>query len=240
MTITYPLLTVRDDSGTAVTGATVTISTVVDADGSTISSPGATLRTAGAKIAVDYDAESKGDAWITLAISKVGSTFTGENANPSFFLARDSGRIIGDLDAAISSRMATYTQPTGFLAATFPATVASTTNITTVAAIGTGGITTASFASGAIDAAAIATDALGALELSAGAANEIADAILSRNVSNVESSCPEHCLASIVLAALEWSNSGGNWVIYRTDGTTTHLTKTLTATPGVDLVTKVE
>lgn len=35
-----------------------------------------------------------------------------------------------DLDAAISSRMATYTQPTGFLAATFPGTVASTTNIT--------------------------------------------------------------------------------------------------------------
>lgn len=34
------------------------------------------------------------------------------------------------LDAAITSRMATYTQPTGFLAATFPLTVASTTNIT--------------------------------------------------------------------------------------------------------------
>lgn len=35
-----------------------------------------------------------------------------------------------NLDAAITSRMATYTQPTGFLAATFPGTVASTTNIT--------------------------------------------------------------------------------------------------------------
>lgn len=35
-----------------------------------------------------------------------------------------------NLDAAVSSRMATYTQPTGFLAATFPTTVASTTNIT--------------------------------------------------------------------------------------------------------------
>lgn len=41
--------------------------------------------------------------------------------------ARDLGL---QLDAAVSSRMATYTQPTGFLAATFPATVASTTNIT--------------------------------------------------------------------------------------------------------------
>jgi len=41
--------------------------------------------------------------------------------------ARDAG---AQLDAAVSTRMATYTQPTGFLAATFPTTVASTTNIT--------------------------------------------------------------------------------------------------------------
>jgi len=41
--------------------------------------------------------------------------------------ARDLGL---QLDAAVSTRMATYTQPTGFLAATFPLTVASTTNIT--------------------------------------------------------------------------------------------------------------
>lgn len=38
--------------------------------------------------------------------------------------------IVTNLDALISSRMATYTQPTGFLAATFPASVASPTNIT--------------------------------------------------------------------------------------------------------------
>jgi hypothetical protein len=37
---------------------------------------------------------------------------------------------IAHLNADISSRMATYTQPTGFLVATFPTTVASTTNIT--------------------------------------------------------------------------------------------------------------
>lgn len=38
---------------------------------------------------------------------------------------------IGNLDAAVTTRMATYTQPTGFLAATFPGgTVANTTNIT--------------------------------------------------------------------------------------------------------------
>lgn len=45
-------------------------------------------------------------------------------------LAATNTTVATNLDAAISSRMATYTQPTGFLAATFPATVASTTNIT--------------------------------------------------------------------------------------------------------------
>jgi hypothetical protein len=39
------------------------------------------------------------------------------------------------IDAAVSSRMATYTQPTGFLTATFPTTVASTTNITSASGI---------------------------------------------------------------------------------------------------------
>lgn len=48
--------------------------------------------------------------------------------------ARDLG---AQADATTSSRMASYTQPTGFLAATFPATVASTTNISagTIAAV---------------------------------------------------------------------------------------------------------
>lgn len=39
-------------------------------------------------------------------------------------------RLVDNIDAAVTSRMATYTQPTGFLAATFPGTVASPTNIT--------------------------------------------------------------------------------------------------------------
>lgn len=42
-----------------------------------------------------------------------------------------TGLTASNLDTTISSRMATYSQPTGFLAATFPAgTIASTTNIT--------------------------------------------------------------------------------------------------------------
>lgn len=47
-----------------------------------------------------------------------------------------------NLDTTISSRMATYTQPAGFLAGTFPAgTIANTTNITAAAGIVLSGVT---------------------------------------------------------------------------------------------------
>lgn len=47
-----------------------------------------------------------------------------------------------NLDAAITSRMATYTQPTGFLTATFPSgTIANTTNITSITGNITGNLT---------------------------------------------------------------------------------------------------
>jgi hypothetical protein len=67
-----------------------------------------------------------------------------------------TGLTASNLDAAVSSRMATYTQPTGFLAATFPTTVASTTNITsatgvTVSTIGANVITAGSIAASALD-----------------------------------------------------------------------------------------
>ena len=53
-------------------------------------------------------------------------------ASADFATAASIGKLLkDDVDAAISSRMATYPQPAGFLAATFPAgPVASTTNLT--------------------------------------------------------------------------------------------------------------
>lgn len=63
-------------------------------------------------------ASSAGDPWNT--------------ALPGAYGAGTAGFIVGtNLDALITSRMATYTQPTNFLTATFPTgTIASTTNIT--------------------------------------------------------------------------------------------------------------
>ncbi len=71
---------------------------------------------------------------------------------------------------------------------------------------------------------------------------QIPDAVLSRNVSNVESTMPEHCLGTVVLATLEsdLATTPGSWLILRTDGTTTHATKTLTTSGSAQLITKVQ
>lgn len=67
-------------------------------------------------------AGSSGDPWST--------------AIPGSYGVGTAGYIVGNnLNASITSRMASYTQPTGFLTATFPTTVASTTNITSATGI---------------------------------------------------------------------------------------------------------
>ncbi|HLA83835.1 MAG TPA: hypothetical protein VJL29_03495 [Thermoguttaceae bacterium] len=67
----------------------------------------------------------------------------------------------------------------------------------------------------------------------------IADAVLSRDVSEVEADAPEHSLTTIVLAALESSTSSTEWIIKRTDGTTTHVTKSVTTDPDAEPITGV-
>ncbi len=68
----------------------------------------------------------------------------------------------------------------------------------------------------------------------------IADAVLMRNVSGVEQMMPEHCLGTIVLAALENSISGTTLTIKRTNGTTTHFTKTVTVDAAADPITGIQ
>ncbi len=63
-----------------------------------------------------------GDSFARIGLAGVGLTNLGDTR-------------IANLDATISSRMAIYTQPTGFLAATFPTSVASTTNITAASGV---------------------------------------------------------------------------------------------------------
>jgi len=70
------------------------------------------------------------------ALANATAVWTDLLASSDFSTVSSVGKLLkDDIDAAVSSRMATYTQPTGFLAATFPGTVASTTNITAATGI---------------------------------------------------------------------------------------------------------
>ena len=105
-----------------------------------------------------------------------------------------------DLDAAISSRMATYTQPTGFLSAIFPTTVASTTNITAAS-----GVTLTSaydFAKGTV-------------------------AITESYNADGVAPTPAQALMGILQALTEGAISGTTWTVKKLDGTTTAMTITL-------------
>ena len=78
----------------------------------------------------------------------VGSVTGNVSGNVLGVVASVSGLAVANLDAAVTSRMASYTQPTGFLAATFPAgTVANTTNITAGTITTVGGNVTGSVGS---------------------------------------------------------------------------------------------
>lgn len=75
-------------------------------------------------------------------------------------------------------------------------------------------------------------------EPNATALDAISDAVLTRNVSNVEASVDEHTLATMILGALEWSISGSVLTIKRTDGTTVHYTKAISsASSGGQVIT---
>lgn len=103
-------------------------------------------------------------------------------ALPGIYSPGEAGYIVGtNIDALISSRMATYTQPTGFLSTTFSTDVASTTNITAgtittatnVTTVSTGGITATSLSSGSLtDIAGAVWDAQLSLYQDAGSTGE--------------------------------------------------------------------
>jgi len=91
---------------------------------------------------------------------------------------------------------------------------------------------------GIVDAILLDTGTDGVV-LSTATLQNIADEILKRDVDNVEATANEHTLATIILAILESSRSSTTWTIKRTDGSTTHATKTLTLDATANPVTGV-
>lgn len=117
-----------------------------------------------------------GDSFARLGVAGAGLTALGDVR-------------IANLDATVTSRMASYTQPTGFLAATFPAgTVANTTNITAGVITTTTNLTTNNDKTGyslvaGYDLAKTAAQAGDAMALTSGERNSTADALLNRDLS---------------------------------------------------------
>lgn len=83
-------------------------------------------------------------------------------------------------------------------------------------------------ANDAITAAKIAANAITSSEIATSAAQEIADEILKRGVSNVEDSADAASLAAMILAAFESKIAGTTWTIYKTNHSDTFTTRTVT------------
>lgn len=69
---------------------------------------------------------------------------------------------------------------------------------------------------------------------------QIADTILGRSVSLIETTAAEHSLCTIILAALESRMSESALTIYRTDGATVHLTKQITTSANALPITGIQ
>ena len=78
-----------------------------------------------------------------------------------------------------------------------------------------------------------------AVALTTAERNAVADAVLARDVGEVEAGAPEHSLCTIVLAALESQIEGSTWTIKRTDGSTTHAAKTVVKDANAEPITGV-
>ena len=119
----YPFR-LQDDSGNLLPGATITVNGTAVAASTNGAAPtyvAANVLSAfnfgvinGVNVAIYgagtgdyllvYDAEANGDAYIALSVSKAGSTITQGNALVSIIATRESGRILNNVDAQVSTR----------------------------------------------------------------------------------------------------------------------------------------
>lgn len=91
----------------------------------------------------------------------------------------------------------------------------------------------------ASDTVANVTTVASVTAIAASERDAVADAVLVRNVSNVETTAGEHTLCTTILAGLEFAVSGNTLTIYETDGATVHATKTLSTSASADPIVSV-
>jgi hypothetical protein len=212
----------------SVTGAVGSVTGLTASDVGTIKTktdflPSATAGAAGGVFIAGTNAATT----ITTALT---TTFTG---NLSGSVGSVTGLTASNLDATISSRMATYSQPTGFLAATFPTgTVASTTNITagTITTVTnltnapTAGDLTATMKTSVTTAATAATPTAAAVTGNVGG-NVVGSvgSVTGLTASNLDTTVSSR-LASASYTAPPSANSNADALLDRTDGVETGVT----------------
>jgi hypothetical protein len=116
---------------------------------------------------------------------------------------------LADLDAAISSRMATYAQPAGFLAATFPSgTLANTTNITSITGNITGNL------SGSVGSVTgnVGGNVTGSVGSVTGLTAANLDATISSRLASAAYTAPDNASIATILADV---NSGAGAIYNR-------------------------
>lgn len=142
---------------------------------------------------------------------------------------------LDNLDAAVTSRMASYTQPTGFLAASFPSAVGDATaanqvtiNSNVLTRLATSGYTAPDNASIAIILGQTGTTGV---ILTSGERNATADALLARNVAG-GSSAGRVVKEALYVLRNKTDISAGTLTVYGTDDTTPAFTAAVTTAAG--------
>lgn len=152
------------------------------------------------------------------------------------------------IDAAVTSRMATYTQPTGFLAATFPGgtianttnitagTITTTTNLTNLPSIPANWLTAAGIAAGALNGKGDWNIGKTGYTLTTAGYEAAADALLDRTISGGANGGRD-VTSALRFIRNRWVVSGGTLTVYLEDDTTSAWTAAVTGTPGADPIT---
>jgi hypothetical protein len=100
----------------------------------------------------------------------------------------------------------------------------------------------AALVGGRMDASvgAMATDVITATALAASAATEIADAILSRDIDQVEATAALDSLCTAILKAVSRvRDNAGTLEVYRTNGVTLHMSQTVTTNAALDAISEL-
>lgn len=139
------------------------------------------------------------------------------------------GKFLKDqLDVTVGSRLAAASYSAPPSASAIRTEIDS--NSTQLAKLGTpaGASVSADIAAVKSDSAAILSDTgTDGVVLSTAQMQSLADIVLGRSVSNIDSTASTHSLYELIEAILESNTSSGSWVIYKTNGSTTFNTRTL-------------